>query len=187
MATFKSSVLVSAFLYFVLVSSHISRGRDGHGLIGYGISMYEPLCAYTCRDVLSASMLNCSEQTHMHGGMVMKREMEMDMETSPECYASDHAFLYTLAYCMSTHCQDVAVWDLEKYWNMNVAGRHSNQPVPKATYQETLADVITKPNDTLVVGEELNHTMIISDEDYRGSYNAQRMFEKMEKSNERYG
>ncbi|KAL8912566.1 MAG: hypothetical protein Q9171_002430 [Xanthocarpia ochracea] len=132
-------------------------------------------------------MLNCSEQMHMHGHMVMKREMDMGIETSPECYASDHAFLHTLAYCMSTHCQDVAVWDLEEYWNMNVAGRHSNQPVPKATYQETLADVITKPNDTLVVGEELNHTMIISDEDYRGSYNAQRMFEKMEGSNERYG
>ncbi|KAL8726391.1 MAG: hypothetical protein Q9166_006742 [cf. Caloplaca sp. 2 TL-2023] len=134
-------------------------------------------------------MLNCSEHTHMHmsGGMVMKREMDMGSETSPECYVTDAAFLHTLAYCMSTHCHDVTVWDLEKYWNMNVAGRQPNQPVPKASYQQTLAEVTTEPTDTLVVGEELNKTMTVSDEDYQGSYNAQGVFEKMEVTHERYG
>ncbi|KAI4242550.1 MAG: hypothetical protein L6R40_003931 [Gallowayella cf. fulva] len=123
----------------------------------------------------------------MHGGMIMKREMDMGSETSPDCYATDDAFLHTLAHCMSTHCHDVAVWDLEKYWNMNVAGNQPNQPLPKATYQQTLADIPTEPTDTLVVGEELNHTMVVSNEDYQGSYNAQGVFEKMEDTNERYG
>ncbi|KAI4244238.1 MAG: hypothetical protein L6R42_010506, partial [Xanthoria sp. 1 TBL-2021] len=182
-------LLVLAFLHILLVSSHVSTGRDGHGLIGYGITMYNPLCAYTCRDVLSTSMLRCSEHTdmHMHGGMLKKREMDMGVETSPECYASDNSFLRTLAYCMSTHCQDVAIWDLEKYWNLNVAGRQPNQPVPRATYQQTLAKIATEPKDKLVVGEELNHTMIVSDEAYQASYNAQAMFEKMENNHEKYG
>ena len=161
----------------------VSTGRPGHGLVGYGISMYKPLCAYACRDVLSSSMLNCSEPMDMSMGM----GMEMGSETSPDCYATDEAFLETLAYCMSTHCQDVGVWDLESYWNMNAAGRLQKQPVPKATYQQTVADMSAEPTDTLVVGEDLNRTMIISDEDYEGSYNAQKVFEEMEDSHSRYG
>ena len=88
---------------------------------------------------------------------------------------------------MSKHCQGVAVWNLEKYWNMNVAGMLQNQPVPKATYQQTVAKMIMEPSDTLVVGEELNRTMIVSDEDYQGSYNAHDAFEEMEGHHETYG
>ena len=145
--------------------------------------MYHPLCAYTCRDVLAASMLDCSETTHMSDSM----GMEMESETTPECYASDDSFLQTLAYCMSTHCGDVAIWDLEKYWMMNVAGKQSNQPVPKATYQQTLANITLRPADTLVAGEDLNKTRIISDEDYEASHNALSIFEAMEDNHETYG
>ena len=182
--------LLLVALYGLLVSSHVSTGRDGHGLIGYGISMYNPLCAYTCRDILSTSKLECSEETdmtHMHGGMLRKRATHMAIETPPECYASDNNFLRTLAYCMSTHCQGVAVWDLEKYWTLNVAGKQPDQPVPKATYQQTLARVPAAPIDTLVIGEDLNRTMLVSAEDYQASYNAQDVFERMEINHERYG
>ncbi|KAL8977836.1 MAG: hypothetical protein Q9205_006444 [Flavoplaca limonia] len=184
------SQLLLLCLYGLLVSSHVSTGRDGHGLIGYGISMYKPLCAYACRDVLSTSKLECSEETdmtHMHGAMLKKRATHTAIETSPDCYASDNNFLRTLAYCMSAYCQGVAIWDLEKYWTLNVAGRQSDQPVPKATYQQTLATLPTTPSDTLVVGEDLNRTMLVSAEDYQGSYNAQDVFERMERNHERYG
>lgn len=186
MSSFKLSIILSAAcLHVLLVSSMVSTGRPGHGLIGYGISMYKPLCAYTCRDVLSTSMLNCSEHMDMSEGMDM--EMDMGSATSPECYATDDAFLETLAYCMSTHCQNVPVWDLEKYWNMNIAGTQPKQPVPKATYQQTLANMTTEPTDTLVVGEDLNKTMIVSEEGYQSSYNAQSVFEEMEDHHETYG
>lgn len=146
--------------------------------------MYNPLCAFTCRDVLSSSELSCSE--HMHGsGMDM--DMGMDSATSPECYATDDTFLQTLAYCMSTRCPDLAVWDLERYWSMNVAGTKQIQPLPKASYQRTLADISTAPTATLVEGEELNTTMIVSHEDYEASYNAHGVFEKMEINHETYG
>ena len=151
--------------------------------------MYKPLCAYTCRDVLSTSMLDCSDQTdmtHMHGSMLRKRA-DMGVETSPECYAADDSFLRTLAYCMSSRCQGLAAWKLEKYWNLNVAGREPNQPVPKDTYQSTLEKISTKPSDELVLGEDLNHTMVVADEDYQASFNAQGMFEQMEINHEKYG
>lgn len=161
----------------------VSNGRDGHGLIGYGISMYNPLCAYTCRSVLSTSMLNCSHSMHMSEGM----EMEMGGETSPECYATDNVFLQTLAYCMSTHCQHVDIWELEKYWQLNVAGTQPDQPLPKLTYQQALRTIATKPTDTLILGQDLNSTMSISDQDYRESFNAQSVFEGMERNHETYG
>ncbi|KAL8733938.1 MAG: hypothetical protein Q9181_003389 [Wetmoreana brouardii] len=186
MAGFKLSITWIAFVHAILVSSMVSTGRPGHGLVGYGISMYNPQCAYACRDVLSTSMLNCSEPMDMSGGMGMM-DMGMGAETSPECYATDDAFLSTLAYCMATHCQKVAVWKLERYWNRNVAGTQPNQPIPKATYQQTVANITTKPTDTLVAGEDLNKTMIVSDEDHQASYNAQSVFEEMERNHETYG
>ena len=144
--------------------------------------MYNPLCAFTCRDVLSSSMLNCSSPVD-----IAEMDKDMDSATSPECYSTDDAFLETLAYCMSTRCQDIAVWELEKYWRTNVAGTQLNQPVPKANYQQTLANITMEPTDMLVIGEELNKTMIISHEDYEASYNAHGVFEKMEITHETYG
>ena len=181
MSSFKLSYILSAYLLVQMVSS-MSTGRPGHGLIGYGISMYKPLCASTCRDVISSTTLNCSAPVD-----TAEMDMDMDSGTSPECYSTDDTFLETLAYCMSTHCQDTAVWELEKYWRTNVAGTQPNQPVPKASYQETLANITTEPTDTLVLGEELNKTIIVSHEDYEASYNAHGVFEKMEVTHETYG
>ncbi|KAL8708937.1 MAG: hypothetical protein Q9220_006269 [cf. Caloplaca sp. 1 TL-2023] len=182
MANLKRSVAVAAVLHTFLVYSMTSTGRPGHGLIGYGISMYQPLCAFTCRDVLSTSKLKCSEMDM--SGMEMG---EMGSETSPECYATDDAFLDTLAYCISTHCQSVPSWRLERYWTMNVAGTAADQPLPKATYQETLANVTVKPRDTLTVGGDLKRTMLVPEEDYRTSYKTHGAFKRVETNHATYG
>lgn len=114
-------------------------------------------------------------------------DMEMESSTSPECFATDDAFLSSLAYCMSTHCHNVAVGELEKYWTMNVAGRALDQPLPKATYQQTLANITSAPKASLIKSEDLNRTLIVSEEDYQSSFNAQGLFEKMERRHETYG
>lgn len=182
MLNFKLRIVLSACIHLRADLSMVSTGRPSHGLTGYGISMCKPRCAFACRDVLSSSMLACSESMDVSG-----MEMHMSSDTLPECYATDDPFLKTLAYCMSTHCQDVAIWALEKYWNMNVAGTLPNQPILKATYQQTFSDMGTDPTDTLVINEELDKTMFVSQEDYEGSYNAQGVFEEMEGNHERYG
>lgn len=130
--------------------------------------------------------------------------MMMEAETEPECYATDDVFLQTLAYCISTHCQNTPSWELERYWKMNVAGRaqyasfpHINpaiwlnivtrvQPDPKETYQQALEKAGT-PKDTLVSGNPLNKTSIILDDDYISNYNALVIFEDMEVVHERFG
>lgn len=93
----------------------VSSGRAGHGLIGYGINMYSPNCCSSCRDVLSGSQLNCSDVMDMEGmaGMDMTGS---DFTTSAECYATDDAFLQSMAICISQRCPtDPSVVDLKDW------------------------------------------------------------------------
>jgi hypothetical protein len=59
MAQTMFSLLVLSF-YVLTSSTYATAGGAGHGFIGYGIDMYDPECAYSCRDALSSSVLNCS-------------------------------------------------------------------------------------------------------------------------------
>jgi hypothetical protein len=182
---FQSWFLLACFNN-ALVSSMTSGGRSGHGLIGYGIEMYKPTCAFACRDSIASSTLTCtttSDMADMPG-------LAMDMgsgETEPDCYATDDAFLQTLAWCISIHCKNVPEWKLEKYWKMNVAGHAAVQPIPKETYQQTLARIVSGPNETLVGGDPLNKTSLVFEEDWLSNFNADSEFETQEVTHERYG
>jgi hypothetical protein len=60
------------------------------------------------------------------------------------------------------------------------------QPDPKETYQQALEKAGT-PKETLVSGNPLNKTSMISDDDYISNYNALIIFEDMEVVHERFG
>ena len=154
----------------------------GHGFIGYGYSLYDPLCAYTCRDLFSSSRLNCSEPMDPAA-----TDEDAEADTTPECYATDDAFLQSLAYCLSTHCQDVSLWDLEEYWGKYEADWEPRKAIPKASYQQTSQNITTKPTDILVIGEDLNKTMMVSDEDYELAHNSYSNFRKMEINHATHG
>ena len=115
-------------------------------------------------------------------------DSDVQSVTPPECYATNDAFLETYAYCVSTYCPGVAVWELERFWSMNVVDFLVDHPVAKASYQQTLANMTGKePTDTLVLGQDLNKTMIISREDYIASYNGFYVSQKVEINHETYG
>ncbi|KAF5515241.1 Ferric/cupric reductase transmembrane component B [Colletotrichum siamense] len=168
-------------------------GEAGHGLIGYGITMYQPLCAYSCRVVLSGSALNCSTMG-IEGGLPMPR-------TSPECFATDDAFLTSMALCLQSRCTDLPAWKIEKYWHKTEASiRNSHRrldepgvhvvakpPVPKWTYQQALAQVQGNVTSTLAYGEPLNRTALVPDFQYQLQYDTMEMFERMETHHEKYG
>ena len=162
----------------------LTNTRNGHGLIGYGITMYKPNCAFSCRAAISSATLECSTMMEMEG-------MEMDMEdmmyeTSPDCYATDDAFLQTMAYCISSKCEDVSKWELEKYWQANIPGSKAVQPVPKWTYQQALEKVTSPPNEAMASGGELNQTMLVNEDDWLANWNAQDSFEEAEGKHEKY-
>ncbi|KAK3063404.1 hypothetical protein LTS18_000639 [Coniosporium uncinatum] len=174
-------------IFFLTAQCMVSTGRKRHGLIGYGITMYVPNCAYSCRTTIASSPLNCSAVPDTDMADMGDMAMDMTPTSSPECYATDDAFLQTLAYCISTHCGDLEAWKIEQWWIQNVAGIQADQPDPKETYQMALAQVVSPPTDVLVSGDPLNKTSLVPEEDYMANWNAQGLFEEIELKSENYG
>jgi len=131
------------------------------GTVGLGQEQYAPVtCAYSCRNSISGWMLDCPDAEHHHGGgggMMMAH-------TSPACFASNDPFLTSLAWCIKTHCPDtIPISLLERYWEMNVAGRKDDQPLPKYSYQDALARITTPPTEVHNSSFVLNQTELVSE------------------------
>lgn len=120
--------------------------------------------------------------------MPMSMDSDMEFSTSPECYATDSNFLQTLAWCISTHCDGTAAATLEKYWAANVAGTapENQQPEPKMSYQQALANVLSPPIVVVQSDDPINQTSLVAEEDYIGNFNGQGAFEAMETIQEGY-
>lgn len=175
------STAAAALLLPVAVFS-VSTGRPGYGLIGYGIDMYQPTCAYACKDSIS-NPLNCDDRDMR----VVRRMGGMSMEKpSPECYATNDPYLQSLAYCISTHCANVDMWKLERFWLMNVAGRKLRQPMPKMPYQEALESIDQVPTKVVPSDEMLHNATLVDEETYLSNYNGNHGFEMNEGTNSRY-
>lgn len=188
MASISARFLVALILLSVsdMVESMISRGRPGHGFIGYGITMYYPPCAWACQNSIS-NPLHCDNNGEMDMTGMNKR-MEMSMaEPSPECYATNDPYLQTLAYCMSQHCQDIDIWELERWWQTFVPGRNLHQPVPKEPYQQALESLQSPPNSTIPADEVLHSASLVSADDYEANYNGDHTFEINDTRHETYG
>ena len=79
--------------------------------------------------------------------------------TSPDCYASDDAFLTSLAYCFKVNCPNLPLWQLEQYW----ADAASGVPAvpPKWSYQTALDHVNGTPSAEYTAPDTLNSTMLV--------------------------
>jgi hypothetical protein len=106
--------------------------------------------------------------------------------TSPACYASDSAFLHSLAFCMVMHCMDEPLWKLEKFWKENVPGTNQEQPDPKESYSQTLKEVEGIPESVHVSGV-LNMTSLVDDEAWRAAWNTDVVFAAQEKMQAGFG
>ncbi|KAL3481257.1 ferric reductase like transmembrane component-domain-containing protein [Aspergillus californicus] len=164
----------------------VTVGRAGHGFVGYGITMYKPPCAFACKATIG-NPLNCTmssdEHMHMkrHGDSHSTEELPMGdgwmVEASPsaECYATNDAFLQTLAYCMHSYCTE-ANSTLQKFWEMDVM-----------SYQDALDAV----NGTLAAiansSAILYSAGAVSEETVMTEYRTLSTFEELETTHARYG
>lgn len=178
-------VLLSLLL--ALAAPSAGEDRPGHGLIGYGITMYDPACAYACQSSIPTT-LDCLGSSSDEDMSDMS-DMDMDMDTpSPECLATYPPYLRSLAWCIHSHCPaDTEVYRLERWWVMNVAGTQTVQPEPNVTYQEALRQVNTAPTEVLGDGDMLNRTVKVNEETYLANYNIDVVFPVVEKNHETYG
>jgi hypothetical protein len=160
-----------------------SSGRDGHGLIGYGIKMYHPPCAFACQSSIS-NPLDCSMDHHdMEDmeGMKGKRMSHGGEKPSPECYANSEPYLQTLAYCMDQRCPDhVPTSTRDKFFEMSIGGRLKQPPVPMYSYVEALMSIDRAPVNSTPADETLTQVSLVEDEDYISNFNGNHGFELAE-------
>ncbi|KAG7284023.1 hypothetical protein NEMBOFW57_010381 [Staphylotrichum longicolle] len=165
----KTAAMTLAVLAAVIGPADAAKDFFGRvarqGTVGLGQEQYAPVtCAYACRSSIAGWMLDCPDAEHHDHGHGESRGMMMMAMPSPACYASNDPFLTSLAWCIKTRCpEDIPNSLLERYWEMNAAGRKDVQPLPKYSYQDALARVTTPPtavhNSSLV----LNSTELVSD------------------------
>ncbi|RPA84929.1 hypothetical protein BJ508DRAFT_222506, partial [Ascobolus immersus RN42] len=146
-------MLCSGSFQTFAIAALLSTPTLASGIIGYGITMYQPVCAFACRDVWAPYPLACSSPashdsgSHGHG--------HSSPSTTPECRANDTAFLTTLAWCMKSMCVGEYAtedWELEKYWQEKVTG--DPELKPKWSYGRALAEVEGTPEEIVNDGEE---------------------------------
>jgi len=113
---------------------------DGTGFIGLGKTLYNPTCAFACRNVIKGCKLLCTPEksTANHG------TAHAPVSTPPDCFTKDVAFLKTMAICLDTYCPlstnpDLAL--LEDYWSSHLGtGTLGNAKyVPGLSYPDALA------------------------------------------------
>jgi len=164
-----------------------STGRDGHGLIGYGIKMYQPPCAFACQSSIS-NPLDCPMDHHDMEGIKVKRMSGMGGEKpSAECYANNEPYLQTLAYCMHQYCpENVKTSTLDKFFEMSIGGRLKQPPVPMYSYVEALMKVEQPPTNSTPSDETLTEVSLVLNEDYISNFNGNHGFELAETVHSRY-
>lgn len=151
--------------------------RVRQGVIGYGITMYDPPCAYACIDTFKGYPLLCKDGDTVE---------EMSSAT-PECLAQNDPFLQSVALCFHDLCQGIANSTLQKVWETDLVGRLQNQPRPMSSYQGALADVVASPprsvaNSTAVLKE----ASLVDHETWQGNFNGNHGFEVMEITSQTY-
>jgi hypothetical protein len=146
---------------------------------GYGFSWYDPVCGFACNKAIASAPLSCtSSGGHSHASG----------PTSPECYASDTAFLTTLAHCMNSTCDPIKVptWQMEKFWATKVTGDAA--VVPKWDYSKTLKEVSERPTVEYNSSSKgiLNQTMLVSKATYEMQSKFLTLFDHLEALQSRY-
>ncbi|KAL8415166.1 hypothetical protein RB594_006123 [Gaeumannomyces avenae] len=86
-------------------------------MIGWGKTMYDPPCAFACRNVLRNCRLLCTPPAGRGRNYGSAHSPNW---TPPECFTTDAAFLRTMALCIDTYCppsaENRSAASLDDYW-----------------------------------------------------------------------
>lgn len=174
--------MVTVIPVLVLVFSFIHHGdASEHGIIGFGLSMYQDLCCQSCHDSLSSLYLSC---TIFPEGNAMSMGMSMDMmgTTSDDCYATNIPWLQTMAYCIQQNCK------ADGYSAENQAKCFSNQAVAGAS-EPSFQDSLPAMAPTLELTEDatwLNVTSLVNRNTYYATHGTEGEFARSEYIHTRY-
>jgi hypothetical protein len=116
----KLAVSLWAFLAVLLAAPSTCHSRTHYGLIGYGIDISQPLCAFACRQILMTNELDCNATK------------------TAECRATSDPYLLSLALCLDENCRDeTETWELERFWSTDAGSNRE----PEYGYYAALGKV----------------------------------------------
>ncbi|KAF3055186.1 Ferric reductase transmembrane component 4 [Daldinia childiae] len=164
-----------------LASAGRDAGRPGYGLIGYGIEMYIPICAYACQYSFGSNPLVCTDEASFNNSDMDEINMgssgdgtvlslNVSAMPSPTCHAESEPFLTSVAWCVYQKCDDELVWKIEKWWQSYVVGNSQSDPPPSLSYSAALALIPSQPDITCSSGQILNETSIVNETLYNSQY-----------------
>jgi hypothetical protein len=133
----------------------------------YGISRNQPRCAYSCQSTLSTSDLACKIT---------------GKKTTPDCYATDDAFLESLAWCIHSRCPSLSLWQDEQWWAKIVSGDPAVQP--KYSFAQALPTV--EPKATVARKMPLKVVAKTRDHDYQIAWNTYAQSDQVETEGSTY-
>lgn len=102
--------------------------------------------------------------------------------TTPLCYASDPAYLGSLAWCINSRCGDLALWQEEEWWATMATGN----PTMRTTWSFQDALPGNEPNATMVRNKPLEVVSKVTNRYYQKSWNAYAESERVEKEGSEY-
>ncbi|KAJ6783149.1 hypothetical protein PWT90_01447 [Aphanocladium album] len=170
------SILNLLALLGIAAADALSPGA--RGFIGYGITLYEPYCAFACSLSLFVP-LNCTTDDLAVVPHYRKRDEAAAAEpvypsgdgwavsaaATPTCQSRNEFYLQTLAYCLKSQCQSLALSELEKFWEAELV-KLPDGSGPKS-YTQVLASISEAPTRPLNTTDVLNYTAVIPDDQYK--------------------
>lgn len=164
--------LISTTLFGGFLTLHHAdafKTREGHGVVGYGVTMFDPPCAYGCINTIQQYTLDCPNPSHEERTVGQER---MKAPTA-ECKANNDAFLQTTAWCFHQYCGNVKNSTLESVWELDVVGNLKNQPSPRMSYGEALSLTFENPPKIVASTETpLRHATLIDEKALLANWNA---------------
>lgn len=176
------AISVALFIVSLVCFANNANAQE-HGIIGFGISLYQDLCCQACHDSLSSLYLNCTTFTESDNtSMDMNMDLTTTGTTSEECYASNVPWLQTMAYCIQQHC------DAEGYGAEKQVKCFSKQAVAGAS-EPTFQDSLPAPAPTTELAEDamwLNVTSLVNSSVYYNTRGSLKEFARSEYIHTRY-
>jgi hypothetical protein len=139
-------------IVLVVLAGLVVRCDASIGLTGIDTWPNSPFCAHACYGSLSSYRLSCSV---IHGD---PDDHDAHVMTSADCRADNFDFLTSLAWCLSTKCEDLSTSELETFWEATSTGDPAVQPV--WSYRQALANITAEPTMELGHGGTINATVV---------------------------
>ena len=153
------------FLAALAAAQSTNTDEGAVGLIGYGLVLYEPACAWACLECL-VGPLNCSS------------EGVTDLPT-PECQSHNEHYLRTAAFCMKQRCGHLSLAELDKFYSLKFPGDKDALEPPFQSYTQLLP-TLTTPTRALNVSEPLTYTAYVPDDQWTPMYDTMRLMMRTE-------